>query len=209
MADRETWDEVYQKVQVVGGGEGWNNRAVEKVWGKDGRTRLLLEVMEWGRGQVMRQGLQKLTLAGQVEVLPKMLNNRSLSDEKPSFYVSVCDSLPYHAHFLCSCTICHSENHAELNWIFFSSRIFGNRSHCHGKEGKATFSELLLPCPSSLALFKVFYPSQFLWAVQSYSFPLQLAWTSLFCPHKNVAEVKSSGNIYKCHFDWKYLAPGN
>lgn len=51
---------------------------------------LLLEVMEWGRGQVMRQGLQKLTLAGQVEVLPKMLNNRSLSDEKPSFYVSVC-----------------------------------------------------------------------------------------------------------------------
>lgn len=44
-------------------------------------------------------------------------------------------------------------------------------------------------------------------AILCYSFPLQLAWTSLFCLHKNVAVMKSWGSIDKCHFDLEVPDP--
>lgn len=61
-------------------------------------------------------GAAEAYLAGQVEVLPKILNHRSLLNVKPAFCVSVCvceSSLLYPPSVFC--TIFHSENHAELN----------------------------------------------------------------------------------------------
>lgn len=65
-------------------------------------------------------GAAEAYLAGQVKVLPTMLNNRSLLDMKPAFCVSLsvcvcaCQSSLSHSPSL-FCTIFHSENHTELN----------------------------------------------------------------------------------------------
>lgn len=47
---------------------------------------LLSEVTEWGRGQVIRKGLQKLTWLD-IEILAKVLNDRILLDAKPTLCV--------------------------------------------------------------------------------------------------------------------------
>lgn len=64
-----------------------------------------------------KEGAAAAYLAGQVDILAKMLNNTSFSDAKPTF-LCMCDSLPYHTCLLRSCIIFLSGDHAELKGIF-------------------------------------------------------------------------------------------
>lgn len=98
-------------MSIVEEDEGWNNRK-DMRWG----WRESAAVTTHGMGQMSddKERAAETYLVGQVLIRAKMLNSRNLSDVKPTF-VCVCDSRPYHTHFLCPCAIFRSGNHAELN----------------------------------------------------------------------------------------------
>lgn len=98
---------------IVGEDEGWNNRIIEKV--EVGMESAAVRSHGVGQRTVDKEGAAEAYLAGQVEILAKMLKSRSVSGVKPT--LCVCDSLPYHTHFLCPCTIFHFGNHTELNFF--------------------------------------------------------------------------------------------
>lgn len=89
---------------------------------------LLSEVTGWGRGRVIRKGLQKLAWLD-LKILAEVLNDRSLSDAKPT--LCVCDSLPYHTHFLVPAPFSLWES-CKYQLTFFDNRNSRNK---HGWGG--------------------------------------------------------------------------
>ena len=97
-----------------------------------------------------KEGAAEAYLAGQVEILAKVLNNRSLSETY--FGVCVCVTVfPLTPTFCVHCVPFWGSCRTQLN--FFNNRNSRNRGHWGGKDGKDIFTELLLPCLSSLAPF--------------------------------------------------------
>jgi len=82
-----------------------------------------------------KEGAAEAYLAGQVEILAKMLNNRSLADVKRTF-LCVRDSLLYHTHFLRLCTIFHSGTQNSTDFFFLTTEIPETEITGVGRRGK-------------------------------------------------------------------------